>query len=302
MLNIALNMTAAPRVWFITGSSSGLGLDMTRDVLAKGDIAVATVRKPEVLAPLAAQYPKERLLILKVDVTVHQDILDAFKQAKEAFGGVDVVVSNAGFALLSEVEGTPDDVARAMFEVNFWGSTHVLQEAVRFMREENAPGKGGRIFQITSGTELVGFPACGFYAATKHAIGGLAETLAKEVDPEWNIKLTIISLGAFATNAVGAMTKLPVHPAYENAELLVAKARKSILASPTGKFDPGYEMKGDPAKAADAIYRMSVLPSPPLRVPLGCVDLARAVVKSFSEELEEYASWSMALEKDEYLK
>ncbi|KAM5545436.1 hypothetical protein V8D89_000474 [Ganoderma adspersum] len=295
-------MMTAPRVWFITGSSSGLGLDMTRDVLAKGDIAVATLRKPEVRADLAAQYPKERLLVLKVDVTVHQDILDAFKRAKEAFGKVDVVVSNAGTALLSEVEGTPDDVARALFEVNFWGSTHVLQEAVRFMREENAPGKGGRIFQITSGTELVGYPACGFYSATKHAIGGLAETLAKEVDPEWNIKITIISLGAFGTNAVSAMPKIPVHPAYDNPELLVAKSRKSILMSLGGDFDPMYEVKGDAAKAADAIYRMSVLPSPPLRVPLGCVELARAAVKSFSDEVEEYASWSVGLEKDEYLK
>ncbi|KAM5545860.1 hypothetical protein V8D89_000898 [Ganoderma adspersum] len=295
-------MATAPRVWFITGSSSGLGLDMTRDVLAKGDIAVATLRKPEVLADLVAQYPKERLLVLKVDVTVHQDILDAFKEAKETFGKVDVVVSNAGTALLSEVEGTPDDVARALFEVNFWGSRHVLQEAVRFMREENAPGKGGRIFQITSGTELVGYPACGFYSATKHAIGGLAKTLAKEVDPEWNIKMTIISLGAFGTNAVSAMPKIPVHPAYDNPELLVAKSRKSILMSLGGDFDPMYEVKGDAAKAADAIYRMSVLPSPPLRVPLGCVDLARAAVKSFSDEVEEYASWSVGLEKDEYLK
>ena len=152
----------------VTGSSSGLGLDITRDVLSKGDIAVATLRKPEVLNDLAAQYLKERLLLLKVDVTVHQDILDAFQQAKDAFGRVDVVVSNAGTALLSEIEGTPDNVARALFEVNFWGSTHVLQEAVRFMRDENAPGTGGRIFQITSGTELVGWPACGFYSATKH--------------------------------------------------------------------------------------------------------------------------------------
>ncbi|KAI1793785.1 NAD(P)-binding protein [Ganoderma leucocontextum] len=294
-------MTATPRVWFITGSSSGLGLDITRDVLLKGDIAVATLRKPEVLDDLAEQYPKERLLVLKVDVTVHQDILDAFKKTKEAFGRIDVVVSNAGTALLSEVEGTPDDVARALFEVNFWGSTHVLQEAVRFMREENAPGKGGRVFQITSGTEIVGYPACGFYSATKHAIGGLAETLAKEVDPEWNIKLTIISLGAFGTNAVGAMTKLPVHPGYDKPDLVVAQSRKAILTSLTGNFDPMYEVKGDAAKAADAIYRMSVLPSPPLRVPLGCVDLARAAINSFSEEVEEYASWSVGLEKDEYL-
>ena len=119
------------------------------------------------LNDLVAQYPQEQLLVLKVDVTVHQDILDAFKKAKEAFGRVDVVVSNAGTALLSEVEATPDNVSRALFEVNFWGSAHVLQEAVRFMREENPPKTGGRIFQISSGTDLAGYPACGFYTATK---------------------------------------------------------------------------------------------------------------------------------------
>lgn len=97
------------------------------------------------------------------------------------------------------------------------------------------------------------------------------------------------------------MSKILVHPAYDHPELLVAKSRRSILASLSGDFDPMYEVKGDAAKAADAIYRMSVLPSPPLRVPLGCVDLARAVVKNFSEEVEEYASWSVGLEKDEYL-
>ena len=115
------------------------------------------------------------------------------------------------------------------------------------------------------------------------------------------MKLTIISLGAFSTNALGAMTKLPVHPAYDKPDLTVAQSRKAILTTLAGDFDPTYEVKGDTAKAADAIYRMSLLPSPPLRVPLGCVDLARAVVKSFSEEVEEYASWSVGLEKDEYL-
>ena len=150
-------------------------MDIIRHVLAKGDIAVATLRKPELLNELIAEYPKERLLVLRVDVTIHQNILDAFRKTKETFGRIDVVVSNAGTGLLSETEGTPDDVARALFEVNFWGSTHVLQEAVRFMREENTPGKGGRIFQITSGMELSGFPGNSFYSATKH--GELYTTL-----------------------------------------------------------------------------------------------------------------------------
>ena len=140
---------------------------MTRYVLQKGDIAVATVRKLEVLDDLKAQYA-DRLLVLKVDVAVHQDILNAFKKVEEAFGRLDVVVSNAGVSILGEIESTTDEAARAMFEVNFWGAAHVLQESVRFMREVNPPGKGGRIIQITSGTGIVGYPAVGFYCASKH--------------------------------------------------------------------------------------------------------------------------------------
>lgn len=144
-----------------------MGLDVVRCVLEKGDVAVATLRKPEVLADLQGQYPPEKLLVLKVDVTIRNDIVAAFQKTKEVFGRLDVVVSNAGYAILGEIEGTPDDVAQAMFAVNFWGSMHVLQEAVRFFREVN-PVAGGRIIQITSGTGLVGYPACGLYSASKH--------------------------------------------------------------------------------------------------------------------------------------
>ncbi|KAI0370726.1 NAD-P-binding protein [Pilatotrama ljubarskyi] len=292
---------STPRVWFITGCSSGLGLDMTRCVLEKGDVAVATLRKPEVLADLAAQYPPERLLILKVDVTVQNDIVSAFSKVKDVFGRLDVVVSNAGYSVLGEVEGTPDDVARAMFEVNFWGATHVLQEAVKFFREVNAPGKGGRIIQITSGTGLTGFPGCGFYSASKHAIEGLGDTLAKEVDPVWNIKVTLVPLGAFATNAVStSMVKLPPHPAYTKPTLPSAISRKAILASVTDRMDPLFEVLGDSAKAARALYRLSELPNPPLRLLLGkeSLAIARDKIASLSAEVEQYAAWSDGLDKD----
>ena len=145
-----------------------MGLEMTRRVLENGDIAVATLRKPEALKHLVAEYPRERLLVLKVDVTIHQDIVDAFARTKDVFGRLDVVFNNAGYAVLGEVEGTPDEVARALFEVNFWGAVHVTQEAVKFFREVNGPGIGGRLIQISSGCGIVGWPSCGFYSATKH--------------------------------------------------------------------------------------------------------------------------------------
>ena len=141
---------------------------MTRRGLENGDIAVATLRKPEVLNDLVAQYGPDRLLVLTLDVTKPTEIKAAFASAKAAFGRVDIVFNNAGFLLLGESENMPDDQARKMFEVIFWGAAHVLQEAVRFMREVNPPGVGGRVVQITSGTGFVGWPACGFYSASKH--------------------------------------------------------------------------------------------------------------------------------------
>ncbi|KAH9850971.1 NAD-P-binding protein [Lenzites betulinus] len=287
---------SAPRVWLITGCSSGLGLELLNYVLSKGDIAIATLRKPAVLADLRAQYTAERLLILKLDVTSRSEVSAAFAQAKEAFGRLDVVVSNAGYCILGEIEATPDDVARGIFETNFWGSVYVIQEAVKFFREVNAPGKGGRIIQLSSLWGLVGFPGSGFYSASKHAIEGLTESLAAEIDPAWNIKITDIPLGAFATNTViSNMVKLDPHPAYTNPALPSNFNRKVILGSLSGEFkDPDLQINGDPAKAVRKFYELSELESPPLRLVLGkdAITFTKAKFAKLSAEIEQYASWS----------
>lgn len=107
--------------------------------------------------------------------------------------------------------------------------------------------------------------------------------------------MTVITLGAFRTNAVATgMVKLPPHPAYANAAS--AASRRAILASLTGKMDPAYQMTGDTAKAAAVLDRLSKLPSPPVRLVLYCVEMARQKIASFSKELEEYASWSEGLD------
>ena len=152
----------------VTGSSSGFGRSMVEYVLSKGDIAVATLRKPDVLDDLKAKFPASQLLILKLDVTQPQDIADAFAKTKEVFGRIDVVFNNAGYAIVTEVEATPEDVARSMFEVTFWGAERVSREAVKFFREVNKPGFGGRLLNNSSMAGLNAFPALGHYSAAKH--------------------------------------------------------------------------------------------------------------------------------------
>ena len=139
---------------------------MTELVLEKGDIAVATLRKPEAISDLASQYTSERLLVLKLDVSKPQEITAAFDAAVKTFGRIDVVFNNAGYAILGEVEATTDQLARGIFDVNFFGALNVSKEAIRVFREVNKP-QGGRLIQMSSAIVYYEPGASALYAATK---------------------------------------------------------------------------------------------------------------------------------------
>ncbi|KAG1792789.1 uncharacterized protein HD556DRAFT_1378040 [Suillus plorans] len=157
---------STPRVWLITGSSTGFGRAMVEEVLLNGEIAVATLRKPSVLDDLVARYPRTQLLVLPLDVTNEVQVKSAFVQAKDTFGRVDVVYNNAGQLLIQELEGVPMDRARALMDVNFWGAVTVSFEAVRFFREVNPKGAGGMLVQVSSMAATTAHPMVGFYNCT----------------------------------------------------------------------------------------------------------------------------------------
>jgi NAD(P)-dependent dehydrogenase (short-subunit alcohol dehydrogenase family) len=148
----------------VTGSSVGLGRCTVEHLLAQGEKVVATLRKPSALSDLSAKYPASQLLVVKLDVTSPADIEAAFAKAVETFGRVDVLYNNAGYGSVGEIEGTPDDVARGVFEVNFWGSTNVAREAIRVFRDVNKPA-GGRLLQASSMAGAAGMPGIGYYSA-----------------------------------------------------------------------------------------------------------------------------------------
>ena len=100
-------------------------------------------------------------------MTILEDILNAFVEAKRTFGRVDVVLNNAAIGCFGEVEGTPHDLARRIFDTNFWGAANVSREAVRFFREENPPGVGGRLLNLSSYVGLVALGGTGYYCAAK---------------------------------------------------------------------------------------------------------------------------------------
>ena len=142
---------------------------MTELLLDKGEIILATARKTSDLDELKVNYSEAKLRIVKLDVNNPQEVKSVFAEAKRAFGRIDVVFNNAGWAIVGDLEATPEDEARKMFDTNFWGAANVSREAVRFFREENKPC-GGLLLTNSSQAGVTPLPGFSYYTASKHGI------------------------------------------------------------------------------------------------------------------------------------
>ncbi|KAG2149060.1 uncharacterized protein EDB93DRAFT_1320878 [Suillus bovinus] len=260
---------ASPKVWFITGTSSGFGRSMTEYALNQGDTVVATLRKPQVLSDLAARYSADRLLVLKVDVTKQEDIDEAFARVQSAFGRLDVVFNNAGYGFFTEIEGTPDDKARELFETNFWGATNVSRAAVKFFREVNEPGKGGILLQVSSIAGFHALPGFGYYTASK---------------------ICIIEPGAFHTKGNKEAAVLPHHPAYNDESFPTSKFRQMMESA---------IFKGDPEKLTRTVYAVVQGEKIPERLPMGldALELLNRRIENLKATVDETKVWSEDLRR-----
>ncbi|KAF5329572.1 hypothetical protein D9619_009001 [Psilocybe cf. subviscida] len=286
----------APRVWFVTGASSGLGKAVVLQALSKGDKVVATCRKPSSLDEIASKYASTQLLIIQLDVASTKDIAPAFDKAVETFGRVDVVYNNAGYAVLGEAEAVPEDVARRQFDVNFWGVTNVSREAVRVFREVNKP-HGGVLLQASSFAGTMGMAGIAFYCASKFALEGYSNALAKELDPSWNIRVHTLEFGSFDTRAQSTESYVfcKAHPAYEALPLDsdFRKMRAYLVDTPP--------VDGDATKAAREVYNISSDKSIEVtRIPLGLDAIGgyHGIVAETQKILEQTTRFSADLKYD----
>ncbi|KAL6228742.1 hypothetical protein BDW75DRAFT_235685 [Aspergillus navahoensis] len=200
-------------VWFITGASSGLGKSITLAAYESGYKLVATARSIKALSYLS---DVPRVLKLSLDVTSAEEIDSALSAAVSHFGQINVIVNNAGYGLRGDTEAVSDEDARHELETNFWGPVRITRGALRIFREVNPVGMGGTVVQISSVGGWVGFPGNSFYHASKFALEGFTESVAKEVDPAWNIKFLIAVPGGVRTNFAATSVKaIPRHPAYD---------------------------------------------------------------------------------------
>ncbi|KZT51523.1 NAD(P)-binding protein [Calocera cornea HHB12733] len=252
---------------------------MTELVLDNGDICIATSIDPPALADLVPKYPKGRVLLLELDVTKFEDVVVAFKTAQQTYGYVDVVFNNAGVAIAAEVEGTPEDTARKLFDVNFWGSANVTKETIRFFREVNGSERGGKLLQMTSMTGIAGWPALGYYAASKHAVEGLTRTLVQELKPEWNIQVMMIEPGFMRTPILTVSERFDPLPAYAGG----VGDRTRLGLQPQ-------QVTGDPQKAIESVYIVSQNDKLPLHLPMGpdAIEGYRSAIEELTKAADDW--------------
>lgn len=241
-------------VWFITGSSRGLGRRLAAAVLAYGDQVAATARHPEQLADLVAEYG-DRILPLALDVTNNEQIAQAVAAAIAHFGHLDVVVNNAGFGITGAAEGYTEEQVRSQLETNLYAPIAVTRAVLPHLRERRA----GHILQISSVGGRVGNPGVSIYQAAKFGLGGFSEALAKEVAP-LGIRVTCVEPGGFRTDWAGA--SMSYAPAVEGYETTVGPRVEMFQR---GSFVP----TGDPDKAAQVMLELVAHPAPPVHLLLG---------------------------------
>lgn len=263
------------KVWFITGSSRGLGRNLTKAVLEAGYQVAATSRNPQDLQEFATQYPGQ-LIALQLDVTDQMQIGQAVEQTISHFGRIDVLVNNAGFGITGAAEAFTAEQVRSQLETNLYGPIEITRAVLPYMRKQ----RSGRILQISSIGGRIGTPGVSIYQAAKFGLSGFAEALSREVLP-LGIRVTSIEPGGFRTDWSNAsMTYAPVVEGYESTVGFVMEFLKG------DKFVP----MGDPAKAAQAIIRLSEAAEPPVHLVLGSE--AAAMLKQTNEARnQEFVQW-----------
>jgi NAD(P)-dependent dehydrogenase (short-subunit alcohol dehydrogenase family) len=267
---------ADPRVWLITGTSSGFGRELALAALDRGDAVVATARRPETLADLAAAAP-DRVHTVALDVTDGDQIAAAVASALDRFGRIDVLVNNAGHGSVGAIEEVESDHLRALMETMYFGPVALIKAVLPHMRERGS----GAIVQMSSMGGQVSPPGFGAYCSTKWALEAASEALAAEVRP-LGLRVVIVEPGSFRTDFGGAR----LHESPELAAYAETAGQNRAYITGVDGTQPG-----DPRKAADAIVATLDAPEPPLRLALGAdaVDAIGAALDARRAELDAWA-------------
>src|SRR4051812_8217227 len=253
------------RTWLITGCSSGFGRELAEAVLARGERVLLTARDPSVVAEIVERY-EATACAMSLNVRDPREARAAVAEAEARFGGLDVLVNNAGYGFIGAVEEAEPAEYRPMFETNLFGLIETTRAALPALRRR----RGGRIVNFSSVGGITSRAGFGLYGASKFAVEGLSEALAEEVRP-FGIAVIIVEPGSFRTQFLGR-------------SIAVAQNRISAYDETSGRIRHFREstdgkQSGDPSRAVTILLEAVNSPSPPLRLPIGPDAYARIRAK-----------------------
>jgi NAD(P)-dependent dehydrogenase (short-subunit alcohol dehydrogenase family) len=270
------------KVWFITGSSRGLGKATAEAALKSGASVIATARNSETLKSLAEKFGDERFLPLTVDVTNNDEVANAVNAGYQKFGRIDVVVNNAGYANLASVEDIDIADFRAQWETNFMGVVHTSKAVLPILRRQGS----GHIFQVSSLGGRMATPGLTAYQSAKWAVGGFSTGLAQEVAP-FGVKVTVLEPGGIRTDWAGSSMQIPpISEPYKQTVGSFAAMLKDFSGT-----EPSL-----PDKIADIMVRLSEADEVPLRLLVGpdAVQYATDVAKNIAASDEKWHDVSVS--------
>jgi NADP-dependent 3-hydroxy acid dehydrogenase YdfG len=273
-LNVAKTSDTSTKVWFITGTSRGFGRIWATAALERGDKVAATARSLASIEDLKTKFGTN-VMTLELDVTKPEQAKSAMQQAYDNFGRIDVIVNNAGYALVGTIEEADAEDVKALYETNVFGALSVIKAALPILREQGH----GHIVGISSSLGHLTLPIIGYYCSSKWAFEAIHESLATEVRP-FGIKVTIVEPGAYATE-FGSPDSLRF-----SQELDIYRTMKTEFFDVLKSTD-----KGDPEATREAILKVVDAVEPPLRFFLGSHNLAQ-VRATYAERLATWEAWA----------
>lgn len=267
--------------WLITGASRGIGRALAEAVLAAGHRLVATARDPARLNDLVRQHG-DAVRIFALDVTDPAQAAAAVAFTDDAFGGLDVLVNNAGYGDVNSVEDASLEEFRQQIETNLFGTIIMTKAVIPLMRGQGS----GHIIQFSSVGGRIGAPGRAAYSAAKWGIEGFSESLAREM-ALIGVHVTIVEPGGFRTDFAGSSTTL--HEGRREYDAVVG-------ATARAQRDYDGRQPGDPARAGTALLQLASLDRPPLRLALGsdALEIIAGADRSRLQQLEQWRGLSVS--------
>lgn len=273
--------TENQKVWLITGTSKGIGLDLTKLVLSLGHIVIATSRNTDALEK-EIDLNKEHLYPVQLDITSDKEVKLTIDRLVKELGKIDVVVNNAGYSLVGSMEEMTDEEFRATMDVNLFGTVNIIRNVMPYLRKQQS----GHIINISSNAGYIGFEKAASYNAAKFGMIGLSEALAQEVN-NFGIKVTVVAPGQFRTQFMDSINYVK-----NRIDVYGVDEAEKMWSKHSG------QQPGDPEKLVKILVKIAEMPKPPLHLLLG-PDTYKLVTQKRKEEDAEFESWkSLTLSTD----